>query len=318
VREFESHIDSIVIDASRQLKGDCWDSKTGNRVPVFTPTAEQLEGLQVIEVTPRWGKAEKRAVNVKLWEQLQEEFLKSRDAKAEKKAAKAKAADKATAKELTPAEKKAAAAEERRKAKERAEVFAKRLWEWHLNWLRYLIGARLRQDATMQELLVIAVYFRTVYTSGSFQPLAGLKDVCKTDAPDVTVKTKSGGWGKTVDAMDALTQLGEMEIEGVLGKTMAEWFWSDDEPVHVAYPEDLEPLATYLVIARSVEWNEDQAGPLSEAYWNLHSKEQLQELAVELGVDISGAVKKSAMVAVFLNAKPLTMPAELATIKRPK
>jgi len=322
VRDFEEHIDSIAIDASRQLKGDYWDQKTHNRIPVFTPTAEQLEELQVIEITPRWSSPEKRAMNVKLWEQLQGEFLKSREAKARKKEAKAEAKAKQPKQELTPAEKKAAAAEERRKAAERARVFAKRLYEWQLDWWRYLIATRLREDATTQELLVIAVYFRTLHTSGSFSPLDRLKEICKTEAPTVNVKIKSGHWGKTIDAIDALTQLGERDIEEVLGQTMAEWFCTiDGEPVHVAYPEDLEPLATYLGVIRSAEWAADQAGLMSEAYWTLHSKDQLQELAGELGVEVDPGAKKSDLVAAFLarrGQEPVPMPAELTSVKRPK
>lgn len=325
-REFDERLNYVAYHETRPLTGTWRSADTHYRdVPVCKFTEEQLPKLQVIEVSVRGKKIERRAANVRLWDKLQAEYMASRDAAAEKKAEKAAAKKKqAKAKDLSLAEKKAAAAEEKRKAKERQKVFQKRLYEWHLNWLRYLIAARLRLGAAMQELLVIATYFTDLHHPCGFQPLAGLKDACKAEAPDVTVNTKKSWFGVQVDAMGTLVQLGEDEIEPVLGQTMAQWFWCQkDGPVAVASAADLEPLATYLAIDQTGAWRLDQAGPLSAAYWNLHNKEQLLELAKELGVEVEAAAKKTTLVDAFMarndvEVEPLAMPAEITSIKKPK
>ncbi len=325
VETFAESLESIAQDCSKPMEGTYYENRRG-KVPVFAPTDEQAAQLGIIEIQTRWGKGpERRATNEKLWEKLQQEFLAARDKRAEEKADQAAVKTAAKKSEPTPAQKKAAAAELKRKAAERQKQFAKRLWEWYLDWLRYLIATRLRQSATVHELLVIAVYFRCVHITTSFSPLAGLEAACQAEAPDVKVKGKAGWYGTHVDAMDTLPQLGEMDIEPVLGRTMAEWFFesSGDGPVHIAYAEDLPKIAEFLKINPGTCWfTANQAGPLTEQYWNLHTKDQLLELCEELGVGIEPAAKKTDLVDALMAAgraeKTLAMPEELVTVKRPK
>lgn len=323
VDDFEEHVAGIAEDETRPISGTWRDRGTNWKdVPVRQFTEVELAALKPITLDVRSGRGHKeelRATNVELWDKLQAEYLAGRDAAAEKKAE--KTAAKKPTKELSPAEKKQQAAEEKRKAKEREKQFQKRLGEWHDHWLRYLIAARLAADSTMQELLVVAAYATTVHRSGAFDPMAGLKDACKGLAPDVEIGTKKGHFGQRLDVMRSLVQLGEDEIEPVLGRTIAKWFW-DDGPVAVAYSDDLGPLATYLVIDRQRAWSEDQAGELSLAYWNLHSKEQLLELGKELGVEVEASAKKTDLVDRFmarndLEVEPLAMPQELQNLKTP-
>lgn len=319
VDSFAEHLAYVVEDQTRPIAGKYSGQLTSWReVPVFKPTEEQLAELHVIEVDTRQGKTEERAANIDLWEKLQKEYLASRDEKAEKR--KEKAAAKKPAKELTAAEKKQLAAEERQKAKDRERVFKKRLHDWYMNWLCYLIAQRLRKDATMQELLVIGTYFACRRLDYKFEATRDLPAACKEhDVP----WQKKGHYGDA-GVLSALVEFDEMQIESALGLMMADWFYgTDDEPRRHMYDEDLEKLVTYLVIDRKAEWQEDQAGPLSEAYWNLHSKDQLVALAAELGVEVEASAKKSDLVAAFMarndvETAALEFPKELENVKRPK
>lgn len=319
VEDFAQGVEVIAREQTCQLGGKYRSSETHwQDVPVFTPTDEQIAELQVIEMDPRpgaKGEPERRAANVELWDKLQAEFLASRDAKAEKRAEKKAAAK--PGKELTAAERKQLAAEEKAKAKRQAEQFARRLGEWYTDWMAYLVARRLKTDATMQELLVIACHFADTAPPPSAHMVESLKRACKDRAPDVTT-------GRCCSPMEPLTQLGEMEIEAVLGQVLSEWFFAGDSgPLRAIGPADLDLLVTYLVIERKAEWRADQAGPLSEAYWNLHSKDQLVDLAKELAVEVEQPAKKGDLVAAFMarngmEIEPVAFPAELDKIKRPK
>jgi ParB family chromosome partitioning protein len=320
VDRFSESLEAIANSQTRPLTGK-WKSQATHwkDVPLFAATEEQFTELKPIEVETRDGKPEQRATNVDLWDKLQAEYLAAREVKAEKRAEKA-AAKQTPAKQLSAAEKKQLAAEEKRKAKQREEQFQRRLAEWYWDWLCYLVGSRLRKESSMQELLVIACYFADMGRDYKRADMTqALIDACKNLAPDVEVP-KRGLCG----SMQLLTRLGEMEIEAVLGRVLAEWFWtSEDGPSREVDREDLELLATYLGIVRPAEWREDQAGPLSEAYWTLHSKDQLVAMAAELGVEVDASAKKSDLVAAFmtrndLEVEHLALPKELADITRPK
>ena len=319
VGDFAAELEAIAEHETRPLAGkyNGGQATRYQEVPVAKFTEEQLANLQVIEIENRNGKPEERAANVDLWETLQAEFLANRDEKAAKRAEKASA--KKQAKDLTAAEKRQLAREEAAKAKERERVFQKRLYDWYMNWLCYLIGKRLRVEASMQELLVIATYFTCRRLDHKFQATGQLPAACK--AYEVQWK-KRGPFGDA-GVLSALVGFGEMDIEPALGLVMADWFYGDDDVPHRhMYDDDLERLVTYLVIDRKAEWREDQAGPLSEAYWNLHSKDQLLALAKELGVEVEASAKKGDLVAAFMARDDiedsLELPKELENVKRPK
>jgi len=114
---------------------------------------------------------------------------------------------------------------------------------------------------------------------------------------------------------------------------VARMFWSwpaaksgDGEPEIYVPAEDCQRIAEFLGIDRELAWVDDQAGPLSEAFWNLHNRDQLVALAAELKVaEIKPAMKKGQMVKAFLSKRPkpddkeagLNLPKELKKVKRP-
>lgn len=328
VERFEGLVSDAAGEATRPIEGDHWDRSLGRRVTVFAPTDEERAALGLVEV-PTCNYAGKqtgieiRATNLKLWDQLQAEHVARLEAKRNKKAGKkgAKDADNATGekpKELTAEDKKRIAAEERRKAAERERQFHARLYDWQLNWLAYLIGRRLRTEATMQELLTIAMYFAGHPTSYRFQADREMDAALKTQGITSGKPGRIASRSCMYDRLSFLAGTGEFDVEGVVGLMLSAWFWSDDgEPRRLMYDKDLPTLAEYLGIDRTEAWREEQAGPLSEAYWNLHDKQQLVALAGELGVEAGADDKKSDLVALLMDAY-VPLPKELAAITKPK
>lgn len=318
VTRFEDLVETAVERTTRPLEGDHWERSTGRRLPVFTPTEEQRQQLGLVEMPLRtWdGKqqgSEARATNIELWDKLQAEHVRTLQEKRDKKAS--KKATKDGGEKLTAAEKKRLEAEERRKAADRERQFQARLDDWRANWLAYLIGRRLRTGATMQELVVIAMYFAGHSTSYRFEQDRAMDNALKTQG----ITSRQPGRLGEYDRLAFMTSLSGDDVEPVASLMLSAWFWSidDEEPRRLMYDSDLPRLADYLGIDRVQAWLEEQAGPLSGAYWNLHDKQQLVALAGELGVEAAGSVKKADLVARLMGAS-VEMPAELESVKRPK
>lgn len=280
-----------------------WDRKTGRRVPAFTPTPEQREQLQVIEVPCKYNASgtSEVALNKKLWDKLQaahaKEWIK------QKKGAKAKAKTKEDAKPDPEAEK--------RRAAEQARQFARRLYEWRCDWRRYLIAEAIdgvADDDLLRLALAAAACRWDAETGDRFRGAAEeWKAIAKADDPDALLRA-----------------------------SLAACFWTDkDGPARSVSVSEVEAIAKHLGIDLSSAWGIEQAGPLSEAYWNLHTKDQLAALAQELfgaavKEDPAFAVpplptKKSELVALLLSYRPapdafergpLPLPKEIAKCKR--
>jgi len=196
-----------------------------------------------------------------------------------------------TAAELTAARKLEAGA-----AKVREKQFAKRLYEWRCDWQRWLIAKVVpnENEATLALLLVAAAY--------DWHP--SHRTLARPAWPQLVKET---------DPWDAVT------------RAVAALFWDGDAPCHLLPNRDIEAVAKDLRLDLTTEWLNDQAGPLSEAYWNLHTKDQLVAIAAELKVTLKGTTK-SAMVAELLALRPtpdqvdvgVPMPKEIAKAKRPK
>ena len=314
VTRFEDLVETAVERATRPLEGHHWERSTGRRLPVFTPTEEQREQLGLVEMPLRtWdGKqqgSEARATNIELWDKLQAEHVRTLQEKRDKKAS--KKATKDGGEKLTAAEKNRLEAEERRKAADRERQFKARRDDWHANWLAYLIGRRLRAGATVQELVVIAMYFAGHSLSYRFEQDREMDNALKTQG----ITSRQPGRLGEYDRLAYMTTLADDDVEPVVSLMLSAWFWSIDneEPRRLMYDSDLPRLADYLGIDRVQAWLEEQAGPLSEAYWNLHDKQQLVALAGELGVEANASDKKADLVARLLDAY-VQLPAELATI----
>jgi len=320
VSYFAQEIAYALTAHTKPLEGHQWDSKTGCRVPVFAPSEEQAGRLGIVEL----HHGERRATNTKLWDQLQaahrREWLKEQ---AKKAAAKSKSRNgKPKPKKLTPAQQKKLAEEERRRAKERADQFRRRLEAWKVDWQRYLVADFLLNRADPTELLRLAIVLagRNGAYRHAHDSLQAMHRALKQNG------VRPGGRGEQLCGL--VLSLDEPAVAGFAAEVLSGWFYDEKEgPRPFIDAATVEDLVRYFGIDLADCWLDEQAGPLSEAFWNLHGKEQLVALGKELDVRITPAMKKSQAVAAFLAEKPaadskeagrLELPKELRGGKRPK
>jgi len=346
VADFRDEVVEYTIEeAGGAMEGEVYDSASGRRVPIFTPTDEQREQLEIVELPPyhKGGKTRPIALNRKLYDKLQAAHAATwKKAKGGKKAAPAATLElvkksgqmKPEELEMTAAAKKQVAAIEKEKAKERAETFARRLWEFRCDWLRYLLARWVVETAEIDGLLRLALLVDVQWARGygwdrSDRLAGGMK------TKGVTVRSSYG----VRDFVKPTGELDEQDLIDVTADFLSGVFFdlATGEPNEkIVENRDVVALAESLGIVDDLEawWLEEQAGPLSERFWNLHNKAQLQELGEELGLwddsqeelDKTAALPKAAIVQAFLKQKPaedateagLDLPAELAKCKRPK
>ena len=310
----EETLGAAVCRQTKPMGGNVYDRKTGRHAPVFEPSGDEAEQLGLVE--SRDG--EWRASNVKLWERLQAKHAKAWQAK-QAKAWQAKQAKKGKAKagggngkpkKLTPAEAKAAAEAEKRKARERAELFRRRLADWRVNWQRYLIAEELLRAAHPEDLLRVAILFAARHLSSD-----GVRDVHRHLKAN---GVRAGGYGDAL--FGHLAKLEDPAVPGFAAEVLAGWFYDNKEgPRPCVDAETVQAIARQMGIDLENAWAAEQAGPLSEAYWDLHGKDQLVALGKELGVPITASMKKADAVKRFLAEVPaeealeagIAMPKEL-------
>lgn len=305
-----------------------YDSKLKGAKSVFKPTGEQREKLGLITVEGFNSKPEERATNVKLWEKLQAAHVASLAEKQAGRKAPANGKPAGKARPLTPAQQKAAAAEEKRKATERAALFRKRLYEWKIDWLRYLIYRGLVEcdaDTVTRVLLYLAA------CPEPWGVLSGVGSTARMGDRERNLVGHIGGCGTSVpkratlhgrhDELAGLAELDNSDAGAYVARNFAaSCFW--DANAGQADPQvpahDVETLAEFLCIDLAAAWKAEQAGSLSEAYWNLHNKDQLGELAKELDVRFQLGWPKPHIVKALLSATKLPLPKEILKVKRPR
>jgi hypothetical protein len=129
-------------------------------------------------------------------------------------------------------------------------------------------------------------------------------------------------------AVRGLFSIQDFDIDKVAGRLAAHMFYDQQEgPVELVYGRDLAALCEFaLEIDLAAAWNDHQAGPLSEPYWRLHTKEQLVELAGELKAGFDDKTlrgSKEQIVQAFLDRIPkdedkeggLPLPKEVKKLK---
>jgi hypothetical protein len=314
--EFADLVDDTLRDTTRPMQGKRWVCELCRDVAIPTPSDEQRERLGIID-TGEDGEPCLVATNVKLWD----EWWKAHVAKlvAKKKAQGEKAEATASAeKELSPEE-------QTRKDKERAEQYRQRLTAWREDWLRYLISEEMPRASTAQLLALTLLALREWDASnyqtrqrGDLEAAVALKRGTKSGKEPVVALL-----GKMPDHL-----VEEVVVDEVAADVLRDLFYEKERgPCPMVSGEDLDTVAEALGIDLEERWLAGQAGPLSEPYWELHTKDQLLALAKELKLDLAEqAAKKSTMVAAFLARIPqsedkevgLDLPKELHGAKKRK
>lgn len=294
--EFDDGVDDCAARVTKPMDGKQYCQKIGKDVPTFTPTDEQRTQLGLVEVPVAKGVTTLRATNVRLWESLQAEHVARLVAKADKRGT-TKDAKATKEKPLTEAERKRIEAEEAKKAKERARQFARRLYEWKENWMRYLIAEHLTTCADLNQVARVLMLGLSEWGCGR----------SNFDIGDAM------GNGKRLHAVRNLFSVQAFDLDKVGGRLAAQMFYDAGnhlpaEPVRCVFGRDLESLCEFgLEIDMALEWSNHQAGPLSETYWRLHTKDQLIALAGELRAGFPDEIlrgSKDQLVDAFLALIP--------------
>lgn len=314
VEEFSGVVADSMRGCSKPMTGKVFGRDFSGDVPVFKPTAEQLADLDVREVPDRWNskKKERRAFNTKLWEKLQTAHEAECCKKRPSKAAGGKPVKSDNSKPLTASQKKAAEDYERKRRAELQKQFAKRLKAWRINWLRYLIyHAATYLPASDPFFTVLLLYFSSA--SAAWNHLTDSFDRERELLEAVRSATGRDSRGNPYGALQATA--GD-KVPLIVRQLVLEWIKFDPKkgPSEMFPSDRVEALAQDLKVEPAKVWRNELAGPLSEAYFQLHTKDQLQELADELGVYVEAGKGKEAMVKRLLNSGETKkkLPKELA------
>jgi len=266
-KDFQGQVTRAARCATEVMHGDEYSYDFHRRIPIFKPTAEQRAQLEIVTI----GK-EERAVNSKLWEQLQTAHVKAivkRDAGKGKAKSKNDAAPK-----LSPAELKA-------RAKKLADQFKRRVHDWRENWLRSLLARYVEMNPEFGSRIVLMGLSETGH-AGSYRDVGlvmGIKE--------------SNNWRRNRGPNELETTIaGLADCRPTFADLAIHWLWKAKEnvPANVFFSPELDVLAAAAGIDLDEAWSSGYSKSFCSAFWNLHGKAQLIALAAELkikGVDES-------------------------------
>jgi ParB/RepB/Spo0J family partition protein len=258
-------LSNMADEVSRPMHQNTWQK---HRQFKTSPAVEKE--LDIRELPAHYGgRAEKRAFNVKRWDELQaaaEARAGSREAKREKSAA-------ASASKETPAERKA-------KAKKLADQFDKRLYGWKVRWLQTLCARELLKPTVAESTLLKLVLLFTVADSR----VRRKEDLAKA--------------ARTAGAKMAIGSATSIEtLWSAARGALAVWMEFDAEGWHGHLrTKEIEALAAELSIDLKKEWK------LTQEFLELHTKDQLVALCDEWKIVALGCNTRKELISWIQNA----------------
>ena len=301
--EFCGDLGEQIKSAGRSMNRVWYDKQMARDVVLGRVTPEQAAELDVVEVPGfTWdGRPEpcRVALNVDAWTRLAREQQAREEAKLA--AGKGKAAGKPKDPEkMTPAEKRAAAAAERENRERVAQQRARRRRDIRTDWLRMLVARRI-QDVTVTDREEMAGLL--LFAAGS----CGMHD----DEIESSLEARGGRRGDLLATLQDPAWTAST-IWDVAGDAAAGLFWSveDVAPVNTVPRQDVEQIAAWLQVDLEAAWKLEQLGPLSEAWWNAHDKEELLAICDRVDAGGQSGMKKTELVGLLLR-KNMPTPAEL-------
>lgn len=262
-------------------------------VPVFKPTDEQRKQLALVPVKTPQGRIVERATNAKLWHKLQADhqakWLQRRKAR-EGKTTNGKPAE-PTAEELKARE------------QQRAEQFARQLAEWRAEWLRYLcwkaLGAKPAKGADRWAITRCLMLLTTKSVQESTLDLA----IRQTGGPHSR---------NTMKALAKCPKPDETATELVRLHLWANRNASPRNFPHGPYFDGaaVEQLARDLAIDLDAQWRAEQAGPMTERFYQICNRDHLVELATqwECHGHVTKSTTKAALVKLLSTSKCKPLP----------
>jgi ParB family transcriptional regulator, chromosome partitioning protein len=295
VKQFRECLEWAIRQNGIELNGTTYDSASGQLISWRVPlTAEQRNDWRVVELNAHGAKT-LYAAPCEEAQQAADYAKQFRIDEARKKADKRNKKSSAT----QPGESPAAA------AKRSDEQFAKRLAAWKTDWLRVLCAERLEEKDN--DRLAGMFFLAMALEHDVWHHHDDLEDVAERAGA-----MKVGGAGsiyEKVRTAATAVELDDLHVQFARGLLI---HLEDGQPRQCVDHDDVEDLAKELELLADLDaiWRKNQAGPLSEAYWSLHTKDQLERLAEELCVEFRGT-SKAAMVDQLLETQELRLPLEL-------
>jgi ParB/RepB/Spo0J family partition protein len=310
VASWRSAVDATLRRSTAPMTGRWYGDSTNNYKNV--PWAiEPSESLQVIEVAN-----EPRAMNTKAAIKLKEKAIDAlRDKAVAKKAAKGSKGNgkPATKRAPTAAEKKSTAALQ-------AKQYAARLKALKTDWLRYLVAGQIVEPSDGVVITKLLLFLAGGLCNGSISMGLTYQHHRGKELAGV-LKGTSAKWD---NLWEYLQDAQPSSVQRAMLAMIARCLWEEEqdasegdgsgEPSPMLPPRVVEGLADLLSIDLAEAWRQDHCGPLTERYYNLHTKDQLIALGKEIDVFVPANASKAGAIQLFMGprAVSLRLPKELA------
>lgn len=341
-REGLSHeVESLIERYTRRLDAKNWRPQKHDPAlgygswPIKIPKAiieanrEQLR-FRTFTFHEGWGKQRKAvtldvATNCELFDKLQLAAVKESIKKQADKRRSSDGDEKPAKREvLTPAQLKA-------KAKEAAEQLQRRIDHWRHEWLGKLIAQNLEEHPRVTVVLLAWMAanglprFEQSYCA--LESLASGEAIKRGAKKSPRIKSRPGVYyGGKDELLGTLVSIDtEPQAWGVAIAMVRQILCKEErQAAQTRIPhEHLDLLASHCGIDVAAAWNalQRQQSPILDAFYSLHSRSQLAELAKELKVSLDGCRNKDEDVTRLLDQEDLPLPKSikpLATAKPAK
>ena len=292
------------------------DKKTGRwlRLPEKLTDAmrERLDIVEVKAESDYGDRVIQIARNRSAWFEIAREHAKREEQRYANRGNGKKKADKPR-EEMTPAERKEAAAIEARNKKKRQEQLERRRREIAADWKRLLIGRALADPkrASREALMVCMIHMTADWKMDDYRVGCDWGHLAREiTGDDELLEQLAAGKCDAAKVWDvarayAVRAFVDPDAEGDGRGEVA--------PMSMIVREDcLNPLIGWLEIDLAAAWKEEQMGPLSEAWWEAHDKDDL--IRIGSGI-VNSDMKKGELVGTLASSRSVLMPAELRTAK---
>lgn len=314
---FERDVMGESLRLTKDMTGTVWDTKHYRDVPVFKPTAEQSEALKIVQIKDWTGKMKPRALNTRLWNELQAAHAKQwieAHPEARSNGRSTKPSKEEIAK-MKPAA--AKAAQEKADAERRAQQVKQtraRVWTWLHAYLRKQIIVKLTADRSpaLRIWVYLATCERTCHERDQSLRANVFGELLK--GRGVKVRTHSDGYRSSPDVWDGIEQIGSGEFVAAAVDLLKSCL---DPASGMPIPDkDVEAIAKSLGVDLAAAWKADAKGEAGREFLELHTREQIQAMAQDLK-EFIGDGPKGALISILQGrTKFQILPKALAKPKR--
>lgn len=281
VDEFQEIVHEAVVTAGRPM----------NNSNTWNPTKKQEADLDVVTFRGPYGGNVRVAMNAARYDELKAAAAAKAQARQSKQL-------NAESESETPAKAKLSPAEQKKREKQKAEQFAKRLYRWKIAWLQGLVVERM---ATADYSLVLKALLHFAVVSARTRRYEELGDLIK------------GAGGKPPRSCVWISVSAVADVAALGRAAACEWLKHTFEG---GYHADINP-ETIEAIANEMEIDVLREFRVTREFLELHTRDQLAKLAGEWKIIAIGE-KRPAMIDSILaenTSRRLPAPVELLKLK---